>query len=729
MAKRIIPNQFKTQLIDSLIESANTIGSADEVYYTFVGDHITTGSTDEDVTTPNQSERSLRIDPFRNMIFGKQLQYENFKSLARRYNWEQDKVYTRYDDLNANLFNEAFFVAVNEEESIHVYKCLDNNNGSPSIFEPTIEGVIGNEDYYETGDGYIWKYMYSIDDTVFELFATEKFIPIIKSVDSRIDKSVLVTPGSIDVVAIDDPGQNYNNYISATLQTDDLIPDNQLEFRLPSTAAIAEGFYANTWMYIDDNQSSAGGQFRRVVNSKIRNGRVVVELETGFTIPPQAGDSYVISPIVDIFGDGTETVQAAARAVINSAASNSIHRVEMLERGRNYSFAIANVREGVSANSTGGTAGPVVDVIPASVRPILPPPGGHASNPAEELGSKAIMIQMEYQNSEGNTVPTENTFAQFGVIKNPQFANVQIDFVKRSDSEDAGADGEFALGETFLQFKKIRLCGAVNLTIMSTSPAQFKVSSDPNEESPEYNRFLNIGDIIYLNNETSPFNNFIARIRGFSIDGREIEFACINNCLPVWEDAPGDFNTRIYLALEIGRGIINDIPFSGRLFANKVSRKLVRNELIIGLSSTAIARVTSINISDRPGANGVFDFFTFVQAVRCRGQATGNPFVRDQIVFQGPSFPAQTTMRARVHSFKQIEASSDFELILTNIEGQINTNQSISAVENSASMIPGFDKYNGDLDPTSGSIIYLQNDVPVERQEDSTEQVRVILEF
>jgi hypothetical protein len=125
----------------------------------------------------------------------------------------------------------------------------------------------------------------------------------------------------------------------------------------------------------------------------------------------------------------------------------------------------------------------------------------------------------------------------------------------------------------------------------------------------------------------------------------------------------------------------------------------------------------------------MFNFFTFTQAVRCRGQVTGDPFFRDQIVFQGLSFPNQTTMRARVHSFKQIDESSDFELLLTNVEGEINTAQSINGIENSATMVAGFDKYEGDLDPTSGSIIYLQNDVPVERQDDSTEQVRVILEF
>jgi hypothetical protein len=66
---------------------------------------------------------------------------------------------------------------------------------------------------------------------------------------------------------------------------------------------------------------------------------------------------------------------------------------------------------------------------------------------------------------------------------------------------------------------------------------------------------------------------------------------------------------------------------------------------------------------------------------------------------------------------------------LTNVEGTIDTARAINGLENSATMSAGFDKYEGDLDPTTGSIIYLQNDVPIERDPTSTEQVRVILEF
>ena len=332
-------------------------------------------------------------------------------------------------------------------------------------------------------------------------------------------------------------------------------------------------------------------------------------------------------------------------------------------------------------------------------------------------------------------MPTENTFAQFGVIKNPQFSNVEINHVKKSDPELSGSDGDFAVSEEFIQFRKIRLCGNTNLTTEAPNELTVRANDAPGVESPGYNRFLNVGDLIYLNNDNSELNNFIARITSLP-NGFQINMESLNGGIPNWEDDEGVFETRIHIALKISEGIIRDIPVAGRFFAENVTRKLIRNELIIGKESTAIARIESVNISNRPGANGMYDFFTFIQAVRCEGQVPGDDFFNDQKVFQGESFE-RATMRAVVHSFTRPAEGEDGlpTLLLTNVEGTIDTASAINGLENSATMGPSsgaestINKYEGDLDPTTGSIIYLQNDVPIERDPTSTEQVRVILEF
>ena len=57
------------------------------------------------------------------------------------------------------------------------------------------------------------------------------------------------------------------------------------------------------------------------------------------------------------------------------------------------------------------------------------------------------------------------------------------------------------------------------------------------------------------------------------------------------------------------------------------------------------------------------------------------------------------------------------------------TNEEIIGEESESSMAISFTKYSGELDSTSGTIIYLQNDIPVSREENQSEEVRIILEF
>ena len=108
------------------------------------------------------------------------------------------------------------------------------------------------------------------------------------------------------------------------------------------------------------------------------NGNFVV-LNSSLTTPTN-GSQYQIYPKIEITGSGTETVNAVARALINSSSSNSIYRVEFLERGQNYTYVTARPL----ANS----------VVPVSreadLRVIHPPKGGHGYDVYRELYTKDI---------------------------------------------------------------------------------------------------------------------------------------------------------------------------------------------------------------------------------------------------------------------------------------------------------------------------------------------------
>ena len=80
-----------------------------------------------------------------------------------------------------------------------------------------------------------------------------------------------------------------------------------------------------------------------------------------------------------------------------------------------------------------------------------------------------------------------------------------------------------------------------------------------------------------------------------------------------------------------------------------------------------------------------------------------------------------------------IQWTSD-QLNLTRVEGDFQTAGNEITGDSSGSVfekVPGdlLDVTYGDLDPNEGSIIYIQNDIPVSREQNQSEEIRVILEF
>lgn len=735
MASKLITNPFKTSLIEKFISS---IGSTidDSVYYLFYGDHISEGDTEEDIDLIERSVRSTRIDPYREMIAGKRLTNSNAYPMARRYRWESNRIYTMYDDTNANLYSEPFFVTVEggAEEDVHVFKCLFNNNGGLTSEEPNISTVIENNDeYYETSDGYQWKYMYTIPASIFRDFKTQKFIPVVDYTPPSLTKNIV--PGSIEVIKVDDPGANYNNYYPYSgvegkfIDTSDIAIGEQGRIYGIQSPGIAENFYANTIISLISGTGSGDGSFRRILSSSYNavTNRVELTLDDAFEITPDTTTRFEISPEVRVFGNDSETIKASARAIINTV-SNSVSSVEVLNVGENYDFAIADVLKGGVANSSGGVTGTIA-VRDADVRPIVSPRDGHGSNPAYELGATALGISLRLSNTELGTIPAENTFAQIGLIENPEFINIKLGHNKVSDENSAGADGEFVVDEEVIQFNKLPVCGNVNVVLDANNNTHDLVTP-VGFNSIAYDEIIQVGELIYIRDDRDlEQRHHIGEV--LSVSANTITVS--GN--PIWEENieltynPANPltipNTQLFLVREISRGVVRNVDSSREFITlRNVKRPLELNKLMIGTESFTVATVDSINTNDRfPG--GQYNFSTFIQATRCVGvNGVTGTFTPDEIVQQKASGTDRPSYIARVHS----QPSTD-TVLLTNTLGQINTSLPLIGTESDIEMNPGFNKYEGDLDAVTGEIIFLENNIPVERSSTESEQLRIILEF
>lgn len=404
MAKQLITDYFRLntakQLRESITEPANT------VYYVFVGRHVPYANGDTVVPEPTNCVQEISVDAYRNMVFGKRVSNNDVKIMVPRHNWTTNTVYTPYRS-NTDLSNAAFYAVTNAASSYHVFKVLDNNGGVASTDEPQFSDTSADDEYYSTSDGYVWKYIYSISKTDFDKFATADYIPVIPNANVQSN----AVSGAIDVITITSGGSNYDSYLSNTFNSTDLrIGGDTTKYGLASSASANNDFYNNSYIYI---KSGTGlGQIRKVIDYNVIGTDKIITLESAFATNPDTTSSYEITPSVNVVGDG---VGARARALVNASASNTIYRVEIIERGNNYSYATATVQ-----GNTGGVSNA------ASLSVVIGPKGGHGSDPEYELGGRYLGFSVTLANNESNTIPTTNDYRTVGIIKDPLFANVEF---------------------------------------------------------------------------------------------------------------------------------------------------------------------------------------------------------------------------------------------------------------------------------------------------------------
>lgn len=102
------------------------------------------------------------------------------------------------------LFANNFYVRNKKDQ---VFKCLDNDGETSSTVEPTIDidGQLPENPYIIAGDGYKWKYMYTIPYGLKQKFFTSTWMPVIS--DSTVTSASV--SGRIDIVDIVDGGSGY----------------------------------------------------------------------------------------------------------------------------------------------------------------------------------------------------------------------------------------------------------------------------------------------------------------------------------------------------------------------------------------------------------------------------------------------------------------------------------------------------------------------------------------
>lgn len=661
--KTLLTELFKTHMAKQLIQCIS--GQSNTAYYMFAGKHTQFPDGDTTVIQPDDSRQSLYIDAYENMLFGKKITSSDVKHMIARNTWTSGTVYGMYQHDDPELYNKDFFVVVNEASLYHVFKCLYNNGGVASTYAPSFADTSADDEFYQTADGYQWKYMFTVDATTFNKFSTINYMPVVENTNV----SGNAINGAIDVITVTAGGAGYNNYIAGQFNSTDIkVSGNNLAYAINASASSTNNFYNDCYLYITGG--TGAGQYKRVLNYIVDGIHKKVIVESPFVTNLDNTSEYEISPIVEITSDGDQTVNCVARALVNAASSNSIYRVEIIDRGENYRIATADV---LYSNTV-----PVSNT--ATLKVIIGPKGGHGSDPVNELGANRVGFSVKFSNTESGTIQATNDFRTAGIIKGPLFANVYLDF--------SASNGTFTVGETAYQYTPIDLSGSVSVSTTSQTVTG---------TNTKFETQLKAGDkILIVSNDSEYFavvntissNTSLQLTANCGLSNSAATFALVNT------DAQG----------------IVSATFTGAVQLTDVTGVFAADGLVYGATSSATGVIDTLEI------NGVAKNFTTFNQMNVYTGTTSETFANDEIVAQAGGGTA------RFHSI------NSGKMYVTNQVGIININDTLVG-QTSGATFNITAKYPGDVVVDSGDVIYVENFPAIERASDRSETIKVIVEF
>lgn len=146
----------------------------DNSVYVFIGKSDAWSSsvsdlTDTDPPSPVDTNRDSS-ETFKNLIAGKLVTANDVIHVVPRYDWTSGNSYVAWDDTDPDITTKQFYVITDERK---VFKCIKVGPGASTV-KPSASQVAP----FQLGDGYVWKYMYTLAILDAEKFLTNFYFPV-----------------------------------------------------------------------------------------------------------------------------------------------------------------------------------------------------------------------------------------------------------------------------------------------------------------------------------------------------------------------------------------------------------------------------------------------------------------------------------------------------------------------------------------------------------------------
>ena len=471
----LVTNKFKIHNAEQFIESLSETSATN--LYLFIG-KVNAWSDENDPPAPTDSIANTSFDYWRSMISAKKITSADVSHIIPRINWESNTAYTAHSQSNNEQSANNFYVVTDQ---LNVYKCLQNNvaNGASTI-KPTGTGT----GLIELGDGYKWKYMYTISPQDTLKFTTSEYIPV-KKVGTLNDGSNQYTveqsavDGAIDVINRTSNGDYFAQFSgtptdSTGVEVRDFVVGEVLTGQSSGNKGVVITYSsgANTLTYFPNanalftsseivvgNTSGAQATLSADIISTYKFEENVFSSVTNTTTLQLATDAntttdsvYVGSTlyITNNAGRGEQSVISAYDAALRRVTVEDAFTITPnTSSGYTISPTITISGDGTDAKarSIGNSSFGVQEILVtnkglnyttatvsitangshgtgANSEVIIGPVGGHGFNAIEELAGNRVLVDSRITGNESGFFTTENEFRQVGLVRDPlQSAN------------------------------------------------------------------------------------------------------------------------------------------------------------------------------------------------------------------------------------------------------------------------------------------------------------------
>ena len=321
----IISDQFRILNADNFVKNVSGVGTQPDFYYTFIGLpnslQVNGGGSPNWITnTPAPVDGFKEEYQIKDSIIAlKKITPQDIRKLIRKVQWVSGNTYEMYRH-DYSVFNptpvtgrnslyESNYYVINED--LRVYICLmngsdpENPKGKPSYDQPTFVDLEPRP-AGTSGDGYLWKYLYTIKPSEIIKFDSIEYIPVPDnwgfSGESISIKNNAID-GKIEVVVVNNRGSNYQP-ISTSFSNIPILGDGfdgKATVTIDSFGKVSEVFVTDggrgyTSGTIQFFPGAPGSQLNGPINKLVNTGIGTTSLASfSVIIPPKGGHGYDIN--------------------------------------------------------------------------------------------------------------------------------------------------------------------------------------------------------------------------------------------------------------------------------------------------------------------------------------------------------------------------------------------------------------------------------------------------